>query len=87
MPHLEGVKVCSSPVPVKDPFSATVKSTNYLLNALALQNAERNGYDQARLCLCQLMLARSMCTRRQLSAVTALTDPPLCAAGHLCDGG
>ena len=49
MPHLEGVRVCSSPVPVKDPFSATVKSTNYLLNALALQNAERAGYDQVHL--------------------------------------
>ena len=49
VPHLEGVKVCSSPVPVKDPFSATVKSTNYLINALNLQHAERMGYDQVRL--------------------------------------
>ena len=48
VPHLEGIKACSSPVPVKDPFSATVKSTNYLINALNLQHAERMGFDQVR---------------------------------------
>ncbi|KAK9807238.1 hypothetical protein WJX73_000814 [Symbiochloris irregularis] len=44
--HTKGLRVCTSSVPAKDSFSATVKSTNYLLNALNLFDAEQSGYDQ-----------------------------------------
>ena len=44
--HTKGLRVHSSPVPAKDAFSATVKSTNYLLNALNVWTAEEEGCDQ-----------------------------------------
>ena len=64
VPHLKGVNVCSSPVPVKDPFSATVKSTNYLINALNLQHAERSGFDQVLPVALLLPTAVLMCADR-----------------------
>ena len=91
--------MCSSTVPVKDPFSATVKSTNYLLNALALQNAQRNGFDQASsfhaLELAALLLAHRSCMHEQARfsqqwsrmLPEKLTGVLLRLAGHLCDGG
>ena len=47
MDHLQGWKVKTSPVPSKHPFFATLKSTNYLANALALDDALAEGYNQA----------------------------------------
>ena len=44
--HTKGLRVQTSPVPAKDSFSATVKSTNYLLNALNVYDAEAAGCDQ-----------------------------------------
>lgn len=38
-----GVKVITSTVPIKDPFFATIKSTNYLPNALVVTEAEEKG--------------------------------------------
>jgi hypothetical protein len=38
--------VKTSPVPQKDQYFATTKSTNYLVNALALLDAEVESYDQ-----------------------------------------
>ena len=46
---LVGWTVKTSPVPIKDPYFATVKSTNYLPNALAALDAQLEGYDQVRL--------------------------------------
>lgn len=43
--HLQGWKVKTSPVPTKAPFFATLKSTDYLVNALCLLDAEVEGYD------------------------------------------
>jgi hypothetical protein len=39
-------QVKTSPVPQKDQYFATTKSTNYLVNALALLDAEVENYDQ-----------------------------------------
>ena len=44
--HTQGLRVRTSPVPAKDSFSASVKSTNYLLNALNVYEAEQAGCDQ-----------------------------------------
>jgi len=44
--HLTGWKVKTSPVPSKHPYFATLKSTNYLPNALALIDAQTEGFDQ-----------------------------------------
>jgi 4-amino-4-deoxychorismate lyase len=44
--HLTGWKVKTSPVPSKDPYFATLKSTNYLPNALAVIDAQAEGFDQ-----------------------------------------
>ena len=42
----EGWTVKTSPVPVKDPYFATLKSTNYLPNALVALDAQLEGFDQ-----------------------------------------
>uniref|UniRef100_A0A0E0HBE2 Uncharacterized protein n=1 Tax=Oryza nivara TaxID=4536 RepID=A0A0E0HBE2_ORYNI len=39
----EGVRAITSTVPMKDPFFATMKSVNYLANALAMAEAEERG--------------------------------------------
>ena len=44
--HLRGWRIKSSKVPVKDPYFATLKSNNYLANALVAMDAEASGYDQ-----------------------------------------
>jgi 4-amino-4-deoxychorismate lyase len=44
--HLRGWRVKTSPVPPKAPFFSALKSTNYLPNALALMDAEAEGYHQ-----------------------------------------
>lgn len=44
--HTRGLRVRTSPVPAKESFSAGVKSTNYLLNALNVWDAQLAGYDQ-----------------------------------------
>ena len=44
--HLKGWRVKTSPVPIKHPYFATLKSTNYLPNALALMDAQAEGFDQ-----------------------------------------
>lgn len=44
--HLTGWKVKTSPVPSKHPYFATLKSTNYLPNALAVIDAQAEGFDQ-----------------------------------------
>lgn len=41
-----GWKVKTSPVPIKDPYFATLKSTNYLANALVALDAQLEGFDQ-----------------------------------------
>lgn len=43
MPRLQ---VKTSQVPAKNPYFATLKSTNYLVNALCLMDAEAEGFDQ-----------------------------------------
>ena len=43
---LQGWKVKTSPVPIKDPYFATLKSNNYLPNALLALDAQLEGYDQ-----------------------------------------
>ena len=43
--YLRGRKVKTSPVPIKDPFFATLKSNNYLANVLTVIDAERDGFD------------------------------------------
>ncbi|CAL8470838.1 g10380 [Coccomyxa elongata] len=42
----QGWKVKTSPVPIKDPYFATLKSTNYLANALVALDAQLEGFDQ-----------------------------------------
>ena len=44
--HLRGWRIKSSKVPLKDPYFATLKSNNYLANALVAMDAEASGYDQ-----------------------------------------
>lgn len=44
--HLKGWKVKTSPVPMKAPFFANIKSNNYLVNVLNIMDAEADGYDQ-----------------------------------------
>lgn len=36
----------TSPVPIKDPYFATLKSNNYLPNALLALDAQLEGFDQ-----------------------------------------
>ena len=43
--YTEGVKVVTSSVPIKPPFFARVKSTNYLPNALVIMEAKDHGAD------------------------------------------
>lgn len=45
--YLTGWRVKTSPVPIKAPYFATVKSNNYLPNALNLMDAQAEGFDQA----------------------------------------
>lgn len=50
----KGWTVKTSPVPIKDPYFATLKSTNYLPNALVALDAQLEGFDQVCcLCCCQ----------------------------------
>lgn len=44
--YLKGWKVKTSPVPQKPPFFSRLKSTNYLPNALAVIDAEADGFHQ-----------------------------------------
>lgn len=44
--HLKGWRVKTSPVPTKQPYFATLKSVNYLPNALALMDAQAEAMDQ-----------------------------------------
>ncbi|CAL5223376.1 g5881 [Coccomyxa viridis] len=44
--HTKGWKVKTSPVPIKDPYFATLKSNNYLPNALVALDAQLEGFDQ-----------------------------------------
>lgn len=44
--HSKGWKVRTSPVPIKDPYFATLKSNNYLPNALVALDAQLEGFDQ-----------------------------------------
>ncbi|KAK9838341.1 hypothetical protein WJX81_005802 [Elliptochloris bilobata] len=46
MRHLSGWRIKTSRVPAKDPYFATLKSNNYLANALVAMDAEASGYDQ-----------------------------------------
>jgi 4-amino-4-deoxychorismate lyase len=43
--YTEGMKVVTSPVPIKPPFFARVKSNNYLPNALVILDAKDHGAD------------------------------------------
>jgi 4-amino-4-deoxychorismate lyase len=43
--YTEGVKVITSTIPIKPPFFARVKSTNYLPNALVIMEAKDHGAD------------------------------------------
>ena len=43
---VEGMRVKTSPIPPKHDYFATLKSTNYLQNALALMNAQDEDIDQ-----------------------------------------
>jgi 4-amino-4-deoxychorismate lyase len=43
--YTQGMKVVTSTVPIKPPFFARVKSTNYLLNALVILDAKDHGAD------------------------------------------
>ena len=43
--YLRGRKVVTSSVPIKDPYFATLKSVNYLPNALACMDGEQQGVD------------------------------------------
>lgn len=43
--YLRGRKVKTTPVPIKDPYFATLKSTNYLPNVLAVMDAEEEALD------------------------------------------
>ena len=45
---MQGWKVRTSPVPIKDPYFATLKSNNYLPNALVALDAQLEGFDQVR---------------------------------------
>jgi branched-chain amino acid aminotransferase len=45
--HPRGATACSSAVPPREPFCATIKSCNYLLNALMAREARRAGADFA----------------------------------------
>lgn len=40
------MRVKTSAIPIKAPYFATVKSNNYLPNALALMDAQQDGFDQ-----------------------------------------
>ncbi len=46
---VQGWKVKTSPVPIKDPYFATLKSNNYLPNALVALDAQLEGFDQVHL--------------------------------------
>lgn len=52
--YLRGWRVKTSPVPLKPPFFAAIKSNNYLPNALALMDAQAEGFDQVQLAACVL---------------------------------
>lgn len=43
---VKGWKVKTSPIEAKSPYFASVKSTNYLPNALCVLEAELSGFDQ-----------------------------------------
>ena len=40
------LQVKTSPVPAKDPYFSSLKSTNYLQNALNVLDAQSEGFDQ-----------------------------------------
>lgn len=46
--YLRGRKVKISNVPIKDPYFSTLKSVNYLPNALACMDGEQDGLDCVR---------------------------------------
>ena len=46
--YMEGVRVKSSPVPIKDALFASIKSNNYLPNVLCAMDAEAEGCDVVR---------------------------------------
>lgn len=46
LPVLKGWRVKTSPIPAKEPFFAGLKSVDYLANALAVLDAQQDGYDQ-----------------------------------------
>ena len=51
----KGWTVKTSPVPIKDPYFATLKSTNYMPNALVALDAQLEGFDQVCHLCCQRM--------------------------------
>ena len=55
---VQGWKVKTSPVPIKDPYFATLKSNNYLPNALLALDAQLEGFDQV--CLAHSDLCRAV---------------------------
>ncbi len=68
--YLQGWRVKTSPVPIKAPFFAGLKSTNYLPNALNLMDAEAEGFDQVGVfclcvsvwgCVCRVRLRKTVC--------------------------
>ena len=50
----------TSPVPIKDPYFATLKSNNYLPNALLALDAQLEGFDQVYLGYRKLLHAISL---------------------------
>lgn len=82
----KGLRVCSSPVPCKDSYSATVKSTNYLLNAMNLLDAQVAGCDQ----VCCPYIAACIGTRTHHECcvhtmlIVASSQLACALAGNLC---
>ena len=54
-------------MPIKDPYFATLKSTNYLANALVALDAQLEGYDQVCACFGQSAGPFSPLERRHMS--------------------
>ena len=68
------MRVKTSTVPIKAPYFATVKSNNYMPNALALMDAQKDGFDQ----VTYLTLWRSLHVPASVGKI--------CGSHHCCKG-
>lgn len=75
------MRVKTSPIPIKPSYFATVKSNNYLPNALALMDAQRDGCDQVPHAVHALHVRPSALSGPQL---VRQFSAALCVCCHTC---